>query len=139
MLVTVLTNLGVVLFGTAFGLAVAVNVETALAKRDAAGVRPPRLLSWHVHAITLYALGFHGKATVNHLVALDAGAPTGLRVVVLVVLGLIGNVSLLLVLRVSLARRAMGRELAARIAATRAIVELDHPDVGDERGEDGSP
>lgn len=116
---------GFILLGLALGRAAVINYEIRRARTSA--VPPPRPLAWHVHAITVYALGLHAKAAVEHFVYF--GEPPTWRLPLFIFFGILGNVALALISRVT----AMTNVLSAH--ADRSV-ELA-PGARGERGEQG--
>lgn len=103
----VLRVLAVGLFASVLAQALVINA-LVYASRHRGAVRIPHLLAWHIHAVTVYALGMHaalllvvlrqlGEDEVLYPLALGA----------LIGLGAVGNVAMLIISRVTAARRRL--------------------------------
>jgi hypothetical protein len=128
MLADVLRNLGVVLFGTAAGLAAAVVFEAWRASRTAG---PP---AHHIYAVVTWAVALHLDLTIEHLLRLNDRETVGPYVLSFVLLGLVGNIALVVMLRVMVARRIIGHRLEAELDSAETTLadheqaELDRDD-----------
>lgn len=93
--------LGLGLYGLALGMAVQVNLAAWSLHGRPAG--PPRLVPWHVSAVTLWVFGSYTWTA--HEVGRRAGQPLTWRAPVFVVLGLLAVCSLGIIGHVQRARK----------------------------------
>lgn len=93
----------------AFAFAQAIVICLTVRKLRTAVIPPPRLLAWHVYAITVYALGFHALTMVERFDLLDDN-PQVFGLVATVVLGVVGNIALGLIGQVVRVRRAISEQ-----------------------------
>lgn len=100
---------GFLMLGFAIGQAIFINVRVWEARRLL--VPPPLLLAWHVTAVTIYSIGFHIKAAIEHFVYFGEMRATW-RLPIFIFLGVVGNVSLALIRKVTEARVKVDRTLA---------------------------
>lgn len=94
------------LFGFVVAQTLVINIEVERLRRDPVTVAAhPSLLAWHIRAVTIYSLGVHAGLL---WVSFDRlGEPTLFPAVhiPLVIFGVVGNISMALILRVIAQRR----------------------------------
>jgi hypothetical protein len=100
--------LGLALFALVAGQALVINLDMHRL-RKAGAIRPPALLAWHVHAVTVYAIGMHAVLAFVHVRRLGEDHVLSWHLYLLLVLGVAGNISMLLIGRVMAARKALAR------------------------------
>lgn len=124
MLADVLRNLGVVLAGTAVGLAVALAIE--LRRRSRLEPGAPWQTTGALAGVVVYGVGLHLKAAAVNLTRFgNNGIDAQLGAFLL--LGIVGNVALLGALQVTAARRLLAQQSAARTA--RIVAETTATDA----------
>lgn len=71
----------------------------------------PSLLAWHVHAVTLYALGMHAVLVGESVARLGDSTANPWRLAALLLFGIAGNAAMYLIGNVTAARRRLARSL----------------------------
>ncbi len=96
---------GFSLAGLAVAQAIVININTYKLRKASKVAAVPRLVAWHIHAITVYSLGFHLLMSFEIYLRLEE--PLSWRSPLALVLGVVGNTALWIILRVTRARLAL--------------------------------
>ncbi len=104
--------IGIGLF--AFVLAQALVINWAVHALRGSVAAPPAMLAWHVHAVTLYALGMHGTIALLSFERIGNNSLSWLSLM-LVFLGVVGNAAMYLIGRITAARQRVARDFEGQI------------------------
>lgn len=103
----ILRLLALALFASVTAQAAVINYHSWRNRRTGP-IRLPQLLAWHIHAVTVYAVGMHALLMTLTLDRLgDEGTRYPLALVGLIFLGAVGNAAMVIIGHITAARRRM--------------------------------